>query len=134
MCPPYSPTVVAAAGLSPGHALRRRGACRRSLHPAEPQTLGGEAADRRFVRRRRLSLASSILDPAPLHSVTDPPALVAEAGLSSLRQKGTVVLEQMCGQQQPWTLEEAESPVGEQQDNVQHVQAVMEEMQLRKQR
>lgn len=61
------------------------------------------------------------------------PRLVAEAGLSSLRQKGTMVLEQMCGQQ-PWTLEEAESPVGEQQDNVQHVQAVMEEMQLRKQR
>lgn len=56
-----------------------------------------------------------------------------EAGLSSLRQKGTMVLEQVCGQQ-PWTLEEAESPVGEQQDNVQHVQAVMEEMQLRKQR
>lgn len=60
-------------------------------------------------------------------------ALCAEAGLSSLRQKGAMLLEQMCGQQ-PWTLEEAESPAGEQQDNVQHIQAVMEEMQLRKQR
>uniref|UniRef100_A0A3B3YHM1 CRAL-TRIO domain-containing protein n=1 Tax=Poecilia mexicana TaxID=48701 RepID=A0A3B3YHM1_9TELE len=56
-----------------------------------------------------------------------------EAGLSSLRQKGTLVLEQMCGQAS-WALEEAESPPGEQQDNVQHVQAVMEEMELRKQR
>uniref|UniRef100_A0A3B5MKD2 CRAL-TRIO domain-containing protein n=1 Tax=Xiphophorus couchianus TaxID=32473 RepID=A0A3B5MKD2_9TELE len=56
-----------------------------------------------------------------------------EAGLSSLRQKGTLVLEQMCGQAS-WSLEEAESPPGEQQDNVQHVQAVMEEMELRKQR
>lgn len=67
------------------------------------------------------------------HSLPDPPPLVAEAGLSALRHKGTMVLEQMCGQQ-PWTLEEAESPVEEQQDNVQHVQAVMDEMQLRKQR
>uniref|UniRef100_A0A3Q2CTF9 SEC14 and spectrin domains 1 n=1 Tax=Cyprinodon variegatus TaxID=28743 RepID=A0A3Q2CTF9_CYPVA len=56
-----------------------------------------------------------------------------EAGLSSLRQKGTLVLEQMCGQSS-WSLEEAESPPGEHQENVQHVQAVMEEMELRKQR
>uniref|UniRef100_A0A7N6BVI0 CRAL-TRIO domain-containing protein n=1 Tax=Anabas testudineus TaxID=64144 RepID=A0A7N6BVI0_ANATE len=57
-----------------------------------------------------------------------------EAGLSSLRQKGGLVLEQMCSQPS-WSLEpETESPTGEQQDNVQHIQAVMEEMQLRKQR
>ncbi|KAI3356096.1 hypothetical protein L3Q82_017358, partial [Scortum barcoo] len=56
-----------------------------------------------------------------------------EAGLGSLRQKGALLLEQMCGQQS-WSLEEPESPAGEQQDNVQHIQAVMEEMQLRKQR
>ncbi|XP_042337057.1 SEC14 domain and spectrin repeat-containing protein 1-B-like, partial [Plectropomus leopardus] len=56
-----------------------------------------------------------------------------EAGLASLRQKGGLLMEQMCGQQS-WPLEETESPAGEQQDNVQHIQAVMEEMQLRKQR
>lgn len=56
-----------------------------------------------------------------------------EAGLSSLRQKGALVMEQMCSQP-AWSLEETESPAGEQQDNVQHIQAVMEEMQLRKQR
>ncbi|XP_060909116.1 SEC14 domain and spectrin repeat-containing protein 1 [Labrus mixtus] len=56
-----------------------------------------------------------------------------EAGLSSLRQKGTLLMEQMCGQP-AWTLEEAESPAGEQPDNAQHIQGVMEEMQLRKQR
>uniref|UniRef100_A0A665WF48 CRAL-TRIO domain-containing protein n=1 Tax=Echeneis naucrates TaxID=173247 RepID=A0A665WF48_ECHNA len=56
-----------------------------------------------------------------------------EAGLSSLRQKGGVLLEQMCSQP-PWMLEETESPAGEQQDNIQQIQAVMEEMQLRKQR
>ncbi|XP_049904209.1 SEC14 domain and spectrin repeat-containing protein 1 [Epinephelus moara] len=56
-----------------------------------------------------------------------------EAGLGSLRQKGTVLMEQMCTQPS-WPLEETESPAGEQQDNVQHIQAVMEEMQLRKQR
>lgn len=44
-----------------------------------------------------------------------------------------MLLEQMCGQPS-WALEETESPAGEQQDNVQHIQAVMEEMQLRKQR
>ncbi|XP_075994662.1 SEC14 domain and spectrin repeat-containing protein 1 [Genypterus blacodes] len=53
---------------------------------------------------------------------------IVEAGLVSLRQKGALLLEQMCGQ------EEAEPPAGEQQENVQHVHAVMEEMQLRKQR
>lgn len=52
----------------------------------------------------------------------------AEAGLVSLRQKGVLLLEHMCGQ------EEAEPPAGEQQENMQHVHAVMEEMQLRKQR
>uniref|UniRef100_A0A1A8QHW0 SEC14 and spectrin domains 1 n=1 Tax=Nothobranchius rachovii TaxID=451742 RepID=A0A1A8QHW0_9TELE len=56
-----------------------------------------------------------------------------ESGLGSLRQKGTVLLEQMCTPW-PWPLEETESPAGEQQDNVQHIQAVMEEMELRKQR
>ncbi|KAM9342005.1 SEC14 domain and spectrin repeat-containing protein 1 isoform 1-T2 [Pholidichthys leucotaenia] len=56
-----------------------------------------------------------------------------EAGLASLRQKGALLLEQMCGQP-AWPLEETESPAGEQQDNVQHIQAVMDEMQLRKQR
>ncbi|XP_069389827.1 SEC14 domain and spectrin repeat-containing protein 1 isoform X2 [Paralichthys olivaceus] len=56
-----------------------------------------------------------------------------EAGLTSLRQKGALLLEQMCSQPQ-WSLEETESPAGEQQDNVQHIQAVMDEMQLRKQR
>ncbi|XP_029967988.1 SEC14 domain and spectrin repeat-containing protein 1 [Salarias fasciatus] len=55
-----------------------------------------------------------------------------EAGLGSLRQKGALLLEQMCSQ--PWTPEETESPPGEQQDNVQQIQSVMEEMQLRKQR
>ncbi|KAF1382825.1 hypothetical protein PFLUV_G00147810 [Perca fluviatilis] len=56
-----------------------------------------------------------------------------EAGLASLRQKGALLMEQMCTQPS-WPLEETESPPGEQQDNVQHIQAVMEEMQLRKQR
>ncbi|KAM3607877.1 uncharacterized protein V6R79_015574 [Siganus canaliculatus] len=56
-----------------------------------------------------------------------------EAGLGSLRQKGTLLMEQMCNQQS-WSLEESESPAGEQQDNAQHIQGVMEEMQLRKQR
>ncbi|XP_075335289.1 SEC14 domain and spectrin repeat-containing protein 1 isoform X2 [Odontesthes bonariensis] len=56
-----------------------------------------------------------------------------EAGLTSLRQKGGLLLEQMCSQPS-WSLKETESPAGEQQDNVQHIQAVMEEMQLRKQR
>ncbi|XP_053184280.1 SEC14 domain and spectrin repeat-containing protein 1 [Scomber japonicus] len=56
-----------------------------------------------------------------------------EAGLASLRQKGGLLLEQMCSQPS-WSLEETEGPAGEQQDNVQHIQAVMEEMQLRKQR
>ncbi|TMS06953.1 SEC14 domain and spectrin repeat-containing protein 1 [Larimichthys crocea] len=56
-----------------------------------------------------------------------------EAGLTSLRQKGALLLEQMCSQPS-WSLEETESPAGEQHDNVQHIQAVMEEMQLRKQR
>ncbi|XP_076603065.1 SEC14 domain and spectrin repeat-containing protein 1 isoform X1 [Chaetodon auriga] len=56
-----------------------------------------------------------------------------EAGLASLRQKGALLLEQMCSQPS-WSLEESESPAGEQPDNVQHIQAVMEEMQLRKQR
>ncbi|XP_053733828.1 SEC14 domain and spectrin repeat-containing protein 1 [Synchiropus splendidus] len=57
----------------------------------------------------------------------------AEAGLSSLRQKGALLMEQMCSQQS-WSLEESESPGGEQQNNNQHIQAVMDEMQLRKQR
>ncbi|KAM6955932.1 SEC14 domain and spectrin repeat-containing protein 1 isoform 1-T1 [Lycodopsis pacificus] len=57
-----------------------------------------------------------------------------EAGLASLRQKGGLLMEQMCTQP-PWPLEEAEeTPAGDQQDNTQHVQTVMEEMQLRKQR
>ncbi|XP_035460034.2 SEC14 domain and spectrin repeat-containing protein 1 isoform X1 [Scophthalmus maximus] len=56
-----------------------------------------------------------------------------EAGLGSLRQKGSLLMEQMCSQP-AWSPEESESPAGEQQDNVQHIQAVMEEMQLRKQR
>ncbi|RVE58342.1 hypothetical protein OJAV_G00208300 [Oryzias javanicus] len=56
-----------------------------------------------------------------------------EAGLTSLRQKGGMLLEQMCSQS-AWSLEETESPAGEQQDNVQQIQSVMEEMQLRKQR
>lgn len=59
--------------------------------------------------------------------------LRAEGGLASLRQKGTTVMELMCNQP-PWPLEEAGSPAEEQQNNVQHIQAVMEEMQLRKQR
>ncbi|KAF6733752.1 SEC14 domain and spectrin repeat-containing protein 1 [Oryzias melastigma] len=56
-----------------------------------------------------------------------------EAGLTCLRQKGGMLLEQMCSQS-TWSLEETESPAGEQQDNVQQIQSVMEEMQLRKQR
>uniref|UniRef100_H3CJ16 SEC14 and spectrin domains 1 n=1 Tax=Tetraodon nigroviridis TaxID=99883 RepID=H3CJ16_TETNG len=56
-----------------------------------------------------------------------------EAGLASLRQKGALVLELMCNQPS-WSLEEAGSPAEEQQNNVQQIQAVMEEMQLRKQR
>uniref|UniRef100_A0A3Q3C5W9 SEC14 and spectrin domains 1 n=1 Tax=Haplochromis burtoni TaxID=8153 RepID=A0A3Q3C5W9_HAPBU len=56
-----------------------------------------------------------------------------EAGLTSLRQKGALLLEQMCGQPS-WPLEETESPTTEQQDGVQHIQSVMEDMQLRKQR
>uniref|UniRef100_A0A671XPL7 SEC14 and spectrin domains 1 n=1 Tax=Sparus aurata TaxID=8175 RepID=A0A671XPL7_SPAAU len=56
-----------------------------------------------------------------------------EAGLTSLRQKGGMLLEQMCNQPS-WSPEETEIPAGEQQDNIQHIQAVMEEMQLRKQR
>lgn len=42
-------------------------------------------------------------------------------------------MELMCNQPS-WPLEEAGSPAEEQQNNVQHIQAVMEEMQLRKQR
>ncbi|XP_069010433.1 SEC14 domain and spectrin repeat-containing protein 1 [Embiotoca jacksoni] len=56
-----------------------------------------------------------------------------EAGLSSLRQKGALVMEQMCSHP-AWSLEETESPAGGEPDNVQQVQSVMEEMQLRKQR
>ncbi|XP_041663396.1 SEC14 domain and spectrin repeat-containing protein 1 [Cheilinus undulatus] len=56
-----------------------------------------------------------------------------EAGLSSLRQKGALLIEQMCSQP-TWAMEETESPAGEQPDNIQHIQGVMEEMQLRKQR
>ncbi|XP_063355158.1 SEC14 domain and spectrin repeat-containing protein 1 [Pelmatolapia mariae] len=56
-----------------------------------------------------------------------------EAGLASLRQKGALLLEQMCSQPS-WPLEETESPTTEQQDGVQHIQSVMEDMQLRKQR
>uniref|UniRef100_A0A672ZBM2 SEC14 and spectrin domains 1 n=1 Tax=Sphaeramia orbicularis TaxID=375764 RepID=A0A672ZBM2_9TELE len=56
-----------------------------------------------------------------------------EAGLTSLRQKGSLLLEQMCSPPS-WTLEETESPGGDQQDNVQQIQSVMDEMQLRKQR
>nr|XP_057938829.1 SEC14 domain and spectrin repeat-containing protein 1 [Doryrhamphus excisus] len=56
-----------------------------------------------------------------------------EAGLASLRQKGELLMEQMCSQTS-WPLEEGESPAGEQQENVQQIHAVMEEMQLRKQR
>ncbi|MEQ2179873.1 hypothetical protein GOODEAATRI_029645 [Goodea atripinnis] len=59
--------------------------------------------------------------------------LQAAHAFHSTTQEGTLVLEQMCGQSS-WSLEEAESPPGEQQDNVQHVQAVLEEMELRKQR
>lgn len=62
-----------------------------------------------------------------------PFVLHAEAGLASLRQKGALVLELMCNQPS-WSLEEAGSPAEEQQNNVQQIQAVMEEMQLRKQR
>ncbi|XP_040057520.2 SEC14 domain and spectrin repeat-containing protein 1 [Gasterosteus aculeatus] len=57
-----------------------------------------------------------------------------EAGLASLRQKGALLMEQMCTQP-PWPLDEAEeSPAGGQQDGSQQVHTVMEEMQLRKQR
>ncbi|KAM8854978.1 SEC14 domain and spectrin repeat-containing protein 1 isoform 1-T1 [Spinachia spinachia] len=57
-----------------------------------------------------------------------------EAGLASLRQKGALLMEQMCTQPS-WPLDEAEeSPAGEQQDGSQQVHTVMEEMQLRKQR
>ncbi|XP_037542543.1 SEC14 domain and spectrin repeat-containing protein 1 [Nematolebias whitei] len=56
-----------------------------------------------------------------------------EAGLTSLQQKGALLLEQMCSHSS-WSLEGTESPPEEQQDNVQHIQAVMEEMELRKQR
>lgn len=59
--------------------------------------------------------------------------LSAEAGLASLRQKGALLLEQMCSHQS-WPLEESESPAGEKPENVQHIQAIMEDMQLRKQR
>lgn len=59
--------------------------------------------------------------------------LCVEAGLTSLRQKGALLMELMCSQP-PWSMEETESPAGEQQDNIQHIQAVMDEMQLRKQR
>lgn len=60
-------------------------------------------------------------------------SLRAETGLTALRQKGTLLMEQMCSQPS-WSLEETESPTGEQPENVQQVQAVLEEMQLRKQR
>uniref|UniRef100_A0A3Q0SQR4 SEC14 and spectrin domains 1 n=1 Tax=Amphilophus citrinellus TaxID=61819 RepID=A0A3Q0SQR4_AMPCI len=56
-----------------------------------------------------------------------------EAGLASLRQKGALLLEQMCSQPS-WPLEDTESPTADQQDNVQQIQSVMEDMQLRKQR
>uniref|UniRef100_A0A3B4AFW7 CRAL-TRIO domain-containing protein n=1 Tax=Periophthalmus magnuspinnatus TaxID=409849 RepID=A0A3B4AFW7_9GOBI len=56
-----------------------------------------------------------------------------EAGLTSLRQKGALLLEQMCGQT-AWPVEEADGASEEQQGNVQQIQAVMDEMQLRKQR
>lgn len=59
--------------------------------------------------------------------------LSAEAGLASLRQKGALLLEQMCSHQS-WPLDESESPAGEKPENVQHIQAIMEDMQLRKQR
>ncbi|XP_061917422.1 SEC14 domain and spectrin repeat-containing protein 1 [Entelurus aequoreus] len=55
-----------------------------------------------------------------------------EAGLASLREKGALLLEPMCGQAS-WPQDEGESPAGE-PDNVQQIHAVMEEMQLRKQR
>lgn len=61
------------------------------------------------------------------------PVPCVEGGLTSLRQKGAQLLEQMC-EQPSWPLEETESPAGEQQDNIQQIQGVMEEMQLRKQR
>ncbi|KAL6101221.1 sestd1 [Pungitius sinensis] len=57
-----------------------------------------------------------------------------ETGLASLRQKGALLMEQMCTQP-AWPLDEGEeSPAGEQQDGSQQVHTVMEEMQLRKQR
>ncbi|XP_037344476.2 SEC14 domain and spectrin repeat-containing protein 1 [Pungitius pungitius] len=57
-----------------------------------------------------------------------------ETGLASLRQKGALLMEQMCTQP-AWPPDEGEeSPAGEQQDGSQQVHTVMEEMQLRKQR
>uniref|UniRef100_A0A667WSV3 SEC14 and spectrin domains 1 n=1 Tax=Myripristis murdjan TaxID=586833 RepID=A0A667WSV3_9TELE len=53
-----------------------------------------------------------------------------EAGLQALRQKGALLLDQISTQ----PLEETESPAADSQENVQHIQAVMEDMQLRKQR
>ncbi|XP_056145238.1 SEC14 domain and spectrin repeat-containing protein 1 [Lampris incognitus] len=54
-----------------------------------------------------------------------------EATLASLREKGRVLLDQIANQPS-WSLEDKDSP--ETKDNIQHVQAVMEDMQLRKQR
>ncbi|XP_056279326.1 SEC14 domain and spectrin repeat-containing protein 1 isoform X1 [Pseudoliparis swirei] len=60
---------------------------------------------------------------------------IVEAGLAALRQKGGLLMEQMSTVPPPWPPEEAEqSPTGEQRDSAQHVETVMEELQLRKQR
>ncbi|KAM3850373.1 SEC14 domain and spectrin repeat-containing protein 1-like, partial [Diretmus argenteus] len=55
-----------------------------------------------------------------------------EAGLQALRQKGALLLDQVSSQP-PWSLEEPQSPAADSQENIQHIQAVMEDMQLRKQ-
>uniref|UniRef100_UPI003AAC98F2 SEC14 domain and spectrin repeat-containing protein 1-like n=1 Tax=Centroberyx gerrardi TaxID=166262 RepID=UPI003AAC98F2 len=56
-----------------------------------------------------------------------------ESGLQALRQKGAELLDQMSSQPS-WSLEETESPAADSQENIQQIQAVMEDMQLRKQR
>ncbi|KAM4608297.1 SEC14 domain and spectrin repeat-containing protein 1 [Polymixia lowei] len=56
-----------------------------------------------------------------------------EGSLQALREKGQVVLEQM-GNQPSWSEDDKETPAEEAKENIQHIQAVMEDMQLRKQR
>uniref|UniRef100_A0A8C6WSB2 SEC14 and spectrin domain containing 1 n=1 Tax=Neogobius melanostomus TaxID=47308 RepID=A0A8C6WSB2_9GOBI len=57
---------------------------------------------------------------------------IVESGLTSLRQKGALLMEQMCGQ--PWPAEESDGSSEDQQGNVHQIQAIIDEMQMRKQR